>query len=312
MNDNYFNLEDEICFVAKNICSGIRSSRRRQQVFQEIKEHFEDSVYQKTISGISEEKAFRLTCNEFGDVSNIKQLLASSNNILSPNFVKNLIKYSVRFLISIFVYWVIRGLVIPNGLTFCWYYYIPSCFILLGFQPFRYATLILKRIVFRIKLKKICKANSYELKFSNSSILSVFHQSHICDFVVGINQESFCVKFLTCSKRKDSVRFLDETLYATYSRHLTGARFVDRRPGNFNITKAPDVSYTTSKIHAYSFGLPPEWKKLPLKKVLIIDSLPREITYIKGSGIETVDIGKEIMGCMIHSSKTFLKLISKL
>ena len=94
MKDN-FDLNLEIDLAAEEICSGIVSERKRKRVIEEIKAHFEDSVYQKTLDGNCPEDAFGITYKEFcnGDSREIRRLLARTHNVFSSEAQKKIVYY---------------------------------------------------------------------------------------------------------------------------------------------------------------------------------------------------------------------------
>ena len=246
-----FDLEREINFVVKEMCSGIRSVRKREKVNEEIKAHFEDSVYQKSMRGISSEKAFHMTYEEFCNCnnSNIKQLLTITHNPCSPETIKTILYYLARSGIAVFFYLVLRGLIIPNGGEFYWYYYIPLLMIAIGFLPLKYVKELLSRIVFYIRLKKKCKAQSFELTRMNGYHFLLFKPANICDFIIKAKDKCYVVKFFGSPILKGSLSFLDEVFYVVSSVRSSGARLVDQRPGIGNLMKFPDLSYTISALH---------------------------------------------------------------
>ncbi len=311
MDGNEFDISREIDYFVRNVCGGIRSKQKREAASDEIREHFEDSIYSKTLRGMNREKAFRESCEEFGDPSKIKVMLALSNNRFSPEFFNEIILFLVRAFLAYIVYYWVRGLVFLASADFVWYYYIPGILVLFGFQPFRYFSLLCSRLKFIAKLKKLAKEKNTKIELLSDPLLSLFKSSDICDIVMKANGECVCIKLLEFPKRTESLRFLDETLYSVTSFHSGGARFVDRNPHmRMNRVTTPNLGFTTSKLRAYSFCLPLELEEEGnVKKIMIVDRLPREITYVKGSRIEYVDLGASVFGFRVHSIKSFLKTV---
>lgn len=312
MNEN-FDLEREINFVVKEMCSGILSARKREKVAEEIKAHFEDSIYQKNMRGISSEKAFQLTYEEFCNCnnSNIKQLLAITHNSLSTQTIKNILYYLARISIAIFFCLVFRGLIVPNGGTFYWYYYVPFVIIAIGFLPLKYFKESLSRFLFYIKLERHCKTHSFELTLMNGFYFLLFKSANVCDFIIKSKDKCYVIKFFGSPMLKGSLCFLDEVFYVVSSSHSGGAGFVDQRQGRGNLMKLPDLSYTTSALHTYSFYVPSELiNGDKVEKILLISPTPKEISYVRGNSIETLDIGKNGINFYMHSKGSFLEYIA--
>ena len=140
---------------------------------------------------------------------------------------------------------------------------------------------------------------------------SLNNDMDICDIVMKANGECICIKLLAFPKRTQSLRFLDETLYSVTTLHSGGTRFVNRNPHMMmNRVATPNLGFTTSKLRAYSFCLPLELEdESNIRKIMIVDRLPREMTYVKGNAIEYVDLGATLFGFSVHSVKSFLKTI---
>lgn len=310
MDGNEFDVSREIGYFVRNVCGGIRSKQKREAASDEIREHFEDAIYSKTLRGMSAEKAFREACEDFGDPVKVKVMLALSNNTFSPEFFNEIILFLVRAFISYGVYLFIRGLVSLSSADFAWYFYIPSFLILFGFQPFRYLRILCSRLKFIAKLKRYARENNSKIELLSDPLLSLFKSSDICDIVMKANGKCVCIKLLAFPKRSESLRFLDETLYSVTTLHSTGARFVNMNPHRWNRVITPDLGFTTSKLRAYSFCLPLELEEeRNIKKIMIVDGLPKGMTYVKGSGIEYVDLGATLFGFSVHSVKSFLKTL---
>ena len=311
MDGNEFDVSREIEYFVRNVCGGIRSKQKREAASDEIREHFEDAIYSKTLRGMSREKAFREACEDFGDPSKVKVMLALSNNRFSPEFFKEIVLFLARAFISYSVYLLIRGLVSLSSADFVWYFYVPSFLILFGLQPLRYLGLMCSRLKFIARLKRLAKEQSGKIELLSDPFLSLFRSSDICDIVMKAKGECVCIKFLTFLKRSESLRFLDETLYSVTTLHSGGARFVNRNPHMMmNQVVTPNLGFSTAKLRAYSFCLPLELEEEGgIKKVMIVDRLPREMTYVKGSGIEYVDLGAYVFGFSVHSVKSFLKTL---
>ncbi len=311
MDGNEFDVSREIDYFVRNVCGGIRSKKKREAASDEIREHFEDAIYSKTLRGMSREKAFREACEDFGDPAKVKVMLALSNNTFSPEFFNEIVLFLARAFISYSTYLLIRGLVSLSSADFVWYFYIPSFLILFGLQPLRYLGLLCSRLKFIAKLKKLAKKQNSKIELLSDPFLSLLKSSDICDIVMKANGECVCIKFLAFSRRSESLRFLDETLYSVTTLHSGGARFVNRNPHMMmNRVTTPNLGFTTSKLRAYSFCLPLELEEESnIKKIMIVDRLPREMIYVKGSGIEYVDLGTEIFGFCVHSIKSFMKTI---
>ncbi len=311
MDGNEFDVNREIDYFVRNVCGGIRSKNKREAAREEIREHFEDAIYSKTLRGMSREKAFREACEDFGDPSKVKVMLALSNNRFSPEFFNEIILFLARAFLAYIVYYWVRGLVFLASADFVWYYYIPGILVLFGFQPFRYLGLFCSRLKFIAKLKKFAKEKNCKIELLSDPFLSLFKSSDICDIVMKANGGCVCIKLLMFPKRTESLRFLDETLYSVTTPHSVGARFVNRNPHmTMNQVVTPNLGFTTAKLRAYSFCLPLELEEEGnIKKVMIVDRLPREMTYVKGSGIEYVDLGALVFGFSVHSVKSFLKTL---
>ena len=77
-----------------------------------------------------------------------------------------------------------------------------------------------------------------------------------------------------------------------------------------NRVATPNLGFATSKLRAYSFCLPLELEEESnIRKIMIVDRLPSEMTYVKGNAIEYVDLGATFFGFSVHSGKSFLKNI---
>ena len=311
MDGNEFDVNREIDYFVRNVCGGIRSKNKREAAREEIREHFEDAIYSKTLRGMSREKAFREACEDFGDPSKVKVMLALSNNRFSPEFFNEIILFLARAFLAYIVYYWVRGLVFLASADFVWYYYIPGILVLFGFQPFRYLGLFCSRLKFIAKLKKFAKEKNCKIELLSDPLLSLFKSSDICDIVMKANGECVCIKLLTFPKRSESLRFLDETLYSVTTLHSTGTRFVNRNPHMMmNRVVTPNLGFATSKLRAYSFCLPLELEEESnIRKIMIVDRLPSEMTYVKGNAIEYVDLGATFFGFSVHSVKYFLKNI---
>ena len=311
MND-HFDLEREINFVVREMCSAIRSDRKRKMVAEEIKAHFEDSIYEKAIRGISFEKAFHMTHEEFCNCnnSNIKQLLAITHNSISPQTVKRILYYAVRIGVAVFLYWILHWAIVSNGGHFYWYYCIPFAIIAVGLLPFKYFKEILSRTVFYKKLKKQCKMHSLELIRMNGYKFLFLKSANVCDFIIKDKEKSYFVKFFGSPMIKGSVCFLDEVFYTVSRVCSNQATLVDQRPFGGNLIKTPDLSYTTSAIHTYSFYVPTEDRfQDQIEKILLISPLPKEISFVRGNSIESTGRGEKVMDFYIHSKKSFFKTI---
>ena len=311
MDGNEFDVNREIDYFVRNVCGGIRSKNKREAAREEIREHFEDAIYSKTLRGMSREKAFHEACEDFGDPSKVKVMLALSSNRFSPEFFNEIILFLARAFLAYIVYYWVRGLVFLASADFVWYYYIPGILVLFGFQPFRYLGLFCSRLKFIAKLKKFAKEKNCKIELLSDPLLSLFKSSDICDIVMKANDECVCIKLLTFPKRSESLRFLDETLYSVTTLHSTGTRFVNRNPHMMmNQVVTPNLGFSTAKLRAYSLCLPLELEEEGgIKKVMIVDRLPREMTYVKGNGIEYVDLGAYVFGFSVHSVKSFLKTL---
>ena len=75
-----FNLASAIDRYSLHITNDIRSHKTRREVAREYAAHLEDAVYEKMLSGMSEEEAFAATCEALGNPTELQEVLACVHN----------------------------------------------------------------------------------------------------------------------------------------------------------------------------------------------------------------------------------------
>lgn len=75
-----FDLASAIDRYSLHITNDIRSHKTRREVAREYAAHLEDAVYEKMLSGMSEEEAFAATCEALGNPTELQEVLACVHN----------------------------------------------------------------------------------------------------------------------------------------------------------------------------------------------------------------------------------------
>lgn len=75
-----FDLTGAIERYSLHIVNDIRSHKKRRDTAKEYAAHLEDAVYEKMLSGLSEEEAFSEACGELGEATKLQEMLACVHN----------------------------------------------------------------------------------------------------------------------------------------------------------------------------------------------------------------------------------------
>lgn len=307
MNEQRPTIEQEMRRAVRYICRGIRSKSVREQAEQEYLEHIEDRFYGLMLQGIPEEKALQMSIDALGSPEELCHMLASVHNRLPADFGKRILFLGIRSTIAVFIgcmLWAF-GLFDAHPITLL----IPILFIT-GLTPFRYMRALWLRGKQVRHIRRICQKNCYQIEQRSSPILSVLIPSRNPEWIISTNSQTYCVHFLACHNRRATLHLLDNYVYTLTVTRGQGARFVDRSPFRNNIIRSSDQSYSEQSFKNLYFPLSPECSPGGMRKILLLNPVPSEISYRKGTATEYIGNGDFVFGFTVCDSTYFAQLLT--
>ena len=293
----------EIQLFAATVCRSVRPTRVRYAVEQELCEHTEDHAYRLILQGIPESRAVSEAIAALGNADSLCHALCAVHNRIPPDLGKNLALLALRALVAFIVGSILWGFGLPESLPIT--HLIPF-FIVFGLAPLRYARSLILRIKHTVRLCRLCRQQGFELHRQASPILSVFIPTRRPEWLIETPTVTYCVHFLAIHNRHAHLDLLDSFAYTLTTVHGQGARFWGRRGVSiFFNPQTGDQTYENQSFHTLHFPIQVEQDTSRMERILLLNPVPSEIRYLKGSTFEFVGNGDRVYDFTLHDAKSF-------
>ena len=296
----------EIENAVRHICRGIQSKKARKDAEVEYTEHVEDHAYRLLLRGIPEEKAVAMALESLGDSDNLCHMLCAVHNRVPPDLNRKLLWLGARFLAAFFVHAVMTGFKLPENYPILW---LIPVLIVTGLAPFRYLRSLILRVKQTSRIRRVCRQKRFPLRRMASPTLSVFFTARRPEWVIETGSRTYYVHFLAVHDRHAVMRLLDSFAYTLTTTHGQGARFIDQAPRRFNSLRTGDQTYETQSQHNIYFPISADSAAGKVDRVLLLNPVPSEIQYLKGTTFEHVGNGDRVFGFTLYDAKSFIELL---
>ncbi len=300
---------EDIRQAVYRICRGIRPRKARLYAEIEYEEHVEDHVYRLLLQGVPEDKAVTLALDALGDPENLCHMLCSVHNRVPANLDTKLLWLGARFLAAFFVHGIMTGFKLLENYPILW---LIPVLIVTGSAPFRYLRSLVIRVKQTSRIRRVCRQKGFTLRRMASPILSVFFTARRPEWVIEADSRTYCVHFLAIHDRHAVMRLLDSFAYTLTTTHGQGARFIDRAPRRFNSLRTGDQTYETQSQHNIYFPVSADSFAGEVERVLLLNPVPSEIQYLKGTTFEHAGNGDRVFGFTLFDAKSFVELLKKI
>ncbi len=299
--------EQEIRNTVRHICRGIRSKLARRQAEQEYLEHVEDHYYRLLLRGVPEEKARKQAMEALGEPEELCHILAAVHNRLPADLGKKLLGIGIRAVIALFagcMLWAF-GLFSSHPIVLL----IPI-FIVTGLTPIRYLRALCLRVKHINNIRRVCRENNYKMEQMASPLWSVVIPTRRPEWIITTPGQTYCVHFLACHNRRAALHLLDSYVYTLTVTRGQGANFVDRSPLRMNLIKTGDQSYSEQSLRNLYFPVSPDNYPGTMHKILLLNPVPSEISYRKGTGTEYAGNGDTVYDFTVCDGTYFAQMLS--
>ncbi len=210
---NTFNFHEDRDRYVKRITSKIKNKRLQKEVYSELCDHIDDSVYNHSLKGMTEEAAFKETIKELGDETKLEVLLASSNKKHVSLFQKTCICAFFAICITL-SYFYVDNSSYRSYLLLCINLFLIFVALYLSVKLFNVIRLFYIRNKSFIKLKKYCSTNNYKLIKISNRFSSLFKPSHNISWIVEAENKRYVIYLFPTTKSRKTLRILDSGLYS--------------------------------------------------------------------------------------------------
>jgi len=343
-----FNLQTEIEKYVSKITMDIMSPRKKTQIKREYADHLEDSIYRYKLLGFDEQEAFRKACEDIGEVSKIRFLLAEVHNnklqlylvnkilsklrtfFTSKKFLKILFITLIIFVIAIILCitfmpfvlrFVINSIIIFTSKDFWWRIFKFLLFAVIFFtlihllkNLFSVLSYFFGKMFIYIKLIIICLIKRNKIIVKRLPFLSLFGLNKSGDIKIISKQHTYCLHFVDIIlKYSRELTILNDDSYAVSKvlpdqLRTNGATLIDGESW-FNLYVATVKSNTRNKDRI---------KKLPELDnqsrdihIIIVYQNPIVKSRVTQSGIMILNDGDKLGKYINYSYKAFSRLLKR-
>lgn len=292
--------------AVRHICRGIRSKKVRRQTEREYLEHVEDHAYRLLLRGIPGDKAITEAVAALGDPEELCHMLCAVHNRIPPERGTNMRWWILRLFAALYI-----GLWIRMFQPLFPALQIVPFLILFGLAPFRYLRSLFLRIRQVLHIRRVCKEKGYPIRQAASPILSVFFPARRPEWVIYTPGKTYCVHFVAVHHRRASMCLQDSYLYSLSTTHGEGVRFLDRSPYRRNLLLTGSHAYENRIFHNLYFPIGTEAAKENVERILLLNPVPSDVCYRRGSSIIYAGNGDRVLGFTLYDGNSFSKLLSK-
>ena len=293
----------EIQLFAATVCRSVRPTRVRYAVEQELCEHAEDHAYRLMLQGVPENQAVTQAIASMGNTDNLCHALCAVHNRIPPDLGKNLALLALRAIAAFIVGSILWAFGLPESLPIT--HLIPF-FIVFGLAPLRYARSLILRIKHTVRLRRLCRQQGFELHRQASPIRSVFIPTRRPEWLIETPTVTYCVHFLAIHNRHAHLDLLDSFAYTLTTVHGQAARFWGRHGYSiFFNSRTGDQTYENQSFHTLHFPIQVEQDTSRVERILLLNPVPSEIRYLKGSTFEYVGNGDRVYDFTLHDANSF-------
>ena len=167
-----------------------------------------------------------------------------------------------------------------------------------------YFRLIIKRLRCMKKIKELCRAKGYRMYETGALRILCSNRSKKCDLYIETENEIFAIKLFGVLKRRRTLILKENRDYIIRSyivilSYVARLCFpIDRKPG-----RMPKYDF--------EYKLKDEWKKKPLRRVLLINPVCTGMIYSSESGYRAGLAGDSFCGMTVHTASSFIELIKE-
>ncbi len=298
--------EREMKRTVHRICRSIRSKKARDSAEREYLEHLEDHVYRLLLRGVPEEKAIAEAVMALGDPEELCHMLGAIHNRMPLDIGTKLLWLAIRALAASFVGCFLWALGLTESHPVVW---LLPILVVVGLEPARYLRSLILRIKQIVRIRRVCRDKGYAIECMASPIRSVFISARRPEWVIETGTHTYCVHFLAVHNRHASLHFWDSYAYTLTVTRGRGARFVDRAPRRFNLLLTGDQSYSERYLHSLYFPASPDFQSGTTERILLLNPVPNEIGYRKGTGTEYIGNGDTVFGFTVYDGRSFLQVL---
>ena len=343
-----FDLKKEIDKYTSKISYDIFSPKKRNEIKQEYADHIEDEVYQLQLLGMNEKEAFYKACENMGDESKTRFLLAEIHNnklqrfivnkirhlksyFTSKRFFKTLLISSIVFFVTLIFYishfseimdFAVRLVTFGDSpefkqriFTFIFVASLISILILILKSIIPVINYCIGRSICYIRLASFCLFHRCKFSIARIPFASFRGLNESGDIKIAVDGQIYIIHFIdVIMKYRREVTILNDGFY-TVSKvlpdqlHAYGATLIDGESW-YNL-------YVTSiKNHTWDGK---RTKKLPNiatdnkdSHILIINPTPIAKSLVRKNGIETMKDGDTIANFTNYSFKGFIRLLKRI
>ncbi len=290
----------------RRICRSIHSKKIRENTEQEYLEHMEDHVYRLLLRGVPEEKAVAEALAALGDSEELCHMLGAIHNRMPADLGRNLLWLAIRALPATFLGCLIWATGLSESYPVIW---LLPVLIVVGLEPARYLRSLMLRLKQITRIQRVCRDKGYKIERMASPILSVFIPARRPEWVIETGKHTYCVHFLAVHNRHAELCFLDSYAYTLTVIRGQGARFVDRAPRRFKLLRIGDQSYSEQIRHSLYFPASPDFRAGTMERILLLNPVPNEVSYRKGTTEEYVGNGDAVFGFLVYDGNAFVALL---
>jgi hypothetical protein len=288
----------QIQLFAATACRSVRPTRVRYAAEQELCEHAEDHAYRLLLQGIPEDRAVSQALGAMGDTESLCHALCAVHNRIPPDLGKNLALLALRTIPATLAWGILSGFGLLESHPVLWL--IPFL-IVFGLAPFRLVRSLVLRIKQVSRLTRLCRRLGFQIRRQASPIRSVFIPTRRPEWLIETPDTTYCVHFLAIHNRHAHMSLLDSFAYTLTTVHGQAARFRGRIGYSIFISsRTGDQTYENQSFHTLHFPIQVEQDATRVERILLLNPVPSEIRYLKGSVFEYVGNGDRVYDFTLH------------